>query len=229
MMQRIWQLPDDGARSLRPVVAAASCGTSRRRARRGSRRRGSTGSAPRRSGSSTRAPRRRRSTVITRRRVAGAPRLGRPSDRRRDADPRPRRQRAAARRGRRGLHAPAGSEREDVPLHRRRGEGQLDDGWESLGDMGWMDDDGYLFLADRAADMILAGGANIYPAEIEAALDEHPRGASSCGDRPARRRPRQPHPRDRAGRRRRRHRRRPARAPRRAPRPLQDPARRSSS
>lgn len=50
----------------------------------------------------------------------------------------------------------------------------LEGGWESLGDMGWMDADGYLYLADRATDMILSGGANIYPAEIEAALCEHP-------------------------------------------------------
>jgi len=49
------------------------------------------------------------------------------------------------------------------------------DGWESLGDMGSMDADGYLYLADRRSDMILSGGANIYPAEIEAAIDEHPR------------------------------------------------------
>ncbi|MCU1390578.1 MAG: baiB [Ilumatobacteraceae bacterium] len=48
------------------------------------------------------------------------------------------------------------------------------DGWESLGDMGSMDADGYLYLADRRSDMILSGGANIYPAEIEAAIDEHP-------------------------------------------------------
>jgi bile acid-coenzyme A ligase len=48
------------------------------------------------------------------------------------------------------------------------------DGWESLGDMGYMDDDGYLFLADRRKDMILSGGANIYPAEIESAINEHP-------------------------------------------------------
>ncbi|MEX1007461.1 MAG: AMP-binding protein [Acidimicrobiia bacterium] len=47
------------------------------------------------------------------------------------------------------------------------------DGWESLGDLGWMDDDGYLYLADRRTDLILAGGANIYPAEVEAALMEH--------------------------------------------------------
>ncbi|MDN5919829.1 MAG: AMP-binding protein [Pseudonocardia sp.] len=48
------------------------------------------------------------------------------------------------------------------------------DGWESLGDMGHFDDDGYLHLADRRSDMILVGGANVYPAEIEAALDGHP-------------------------------------------------------
>ena len=53
-----------------------------------------------------------------------------------------------------------------------------DDGWESLGDMGSMDADGYLYLADRRTDLILAGGANIYPAEVEAALDEHPAIAS---------------------------------------------------
>jgi bile acid-coenzyme A ligase len=50
----------------------------------------------------------------------------------------------------------------------------LPDGWESLGDMGWLDEDGYLYLTDRRSDMILSGGANIYPAEIEAAILEHP-------------------------------------------------------
>ena len=54
------------------------------------------------------------------------------------------------------------------------------EGWESLGDIGWLDDDGYLYLADRETDMILVGGANVYPAEIEGALDEHPLVASSC-------------------------------------------------
>ena len=47
-------------------------------------------------------------------------------------------------------------------------------GWESLGDMGWVDEDGYLYLADRRHDLILSGGANVYPAEVEAALVEHP-------------------------------------------------------
>lgn len=54
------------------------------------------------------------------------------------------------------------------------------DGWESVGDMGRFDADGYLYLADRRADMILSGGRNIYPAEVEAALDEHPAVRSSC-------------------------------------------------
>jgi bile acid-coenzyme A ligase len=47
-------------------------------------------------------------------------------------------------------------------------------GWESLGDVGRVDDDGYLYLGDRMQDMILTGGANVYPAEVEAALQEHP-------------------------------------------------------
>jgi bile acid-coenzyme A ligase len=50
----------------------------------------------------------------------------------------------------------------------------LPGGWESLGDMGWMDADGYLYLSDRQTDMILVGGSNVYPAEVESALDEHP-------------------------------------------------------
>jgi bile acid-coenzyme A ligase len=50
----------------------------------------------------------------------------------------------------------------------------LPGGWESLGDLGRVDADGYLLLADRSADMILVGGANVYPAEVEAALEEHP-------------------------------------------------------
>jgi bile acid-coenzyme A ligase len=51
---------------------------------------------------------------------------------------------------------------------------QRDGGWESLGDNGRVDADGYLYLGDRVGDMILCGGANIYPAEVEAALQEHP-------------------------------------------------------
>jgi bile acid-coenzyme A ligase len=53
------------------------------------------------------------------------------------------------------------------------------DGWESLGDIGRLDADGYLYLGDRLADMILRGGANIYPAEVEAAVTAHPQ-VRSC-------------------------------------------------
>ena len=56
----------------------------------------------------------------------------------------------------------------------------MDGGWESLGDMGWFDADGYLYLGDRMQDMILSGGANIYPAEVEAAIQEHPAVQSCC-------------------------------------------------
>ena len=64
----------------------------------------------------------------------------------------------------------------DTPTYRYIGAEarSLDGGWESLGDIGWFDDDGYLYLGDRVQDMILSGGANIYPAEVEAAINEHP-------------------------------------------------------
>lgn len=50
----------------------------------------------------------------------------------------------------------------------------LPGGWESLGDIGWLDEEGYLYLVDRRTDMILVGGSNVYPAEVEAALEQHP-------------------------------------------------------
>jgi bile acid-coenzyme A ligase len=52
-------------------------------------------------------------------------------------------------------------------------------GWESLGDNGWLDEDGFLYLGDRTTDMILTGGSNVYPAEVEAAIAEHP-AVQSC-------------------------------------------------
>jgi len=54
------------------------------------------------------------------------------------------------------------------------------DGWESLGDMGYMDTEGYLYLVDRRSDMVVTGGSNVYPAEVEAALDSHPNVHSSA-------------------------------------------------
>lgn len=56
----------------------------------------------------------------------------------------------------------------------------IEGGWESLGDLGSMDADGYLYLSDRLTDMILSGGANIYPAEVEAAIDAFPGVRSSA-------------------------------------------------
>jgi long-chain acyl-CoA synthetase len=49
-----------------------------------------------------------------------------------------------------------------------------EDGLFTTGDVGYVDEDGYLFLADRAIDMIISGGVNIYPAEIEGVLINHP-------------------------------------------------------
>jgi bile acid-coenzyme A ligase len=48
------------------------------------------------------------------------------------------------------------------------------DGWDSLGDIGYFDADGYLYLSDRRVDMFTVGGRNVYPAEIENALSAHP-------------------------------------------------------
>ena len=50
-----------------------------------------------------------------------------------------------------------------------------DDGFSTVGDMGWVDEDGYLYLADRRVDLIISGGANVFPAEVEAALIDHPK------------------------------------------------------
>jgi len=48
------------------------------------------------------------------------------------------------------------------------------DGWDSLGDLGYFDADGFLYLSDRRVDMFTVGGRNVYPAEIENALSAHP-------------------------------------------------------
>jgi len=46
--------------------------------------------------------------------------------------------------------------------------------WKSVGDVAYLDDEGYLYICDRKKDMIISGGVNIYPAEIEAVLHAHP-------------------------------------------------------
>ena len=50
----------------------------------------------------------------------------------------------------------------------------------TAGDVGYLNDEGYLFLCDRKIDMIISGGANIYPAEIENVLILHPKVADCC-------------------------------------------------
>lgn len=54
------------------------------------------------------------------------------------------------------------------------GESRIRGALDSFGDMGWLDADGYLFIADRRTDMVLVGGVNVFPAEIEAALEGLP-------------------------------------------------------
>ena len=49
-----------------------------------------------------------------------------------------------------------------------------DDGWQHTGDLGWLDDEGYLYLVARKGDMIIRGGENVYPLEVEHVLTEHP-------------------------------------------------------
>ncbi|MFA5882437.1 MAG: AMP-binding protein [Acidimicrobiia bacterium] len=58
-------------------------------------------------------------------------------------------------------------------------EAKAHDGWETIGDLGSVDDDGYLYLVDRRTDMVVTGGANVFPAEVEAAIEAFA-GVRSC-------------------------------------------------
>ena len=51
----------------------------------------------------------------------------------------------------------------------------MKDGYFTAGDMGYKDEDGYLFLVDRKANMIISGGENIFPSEVENCLGGHPK------------------------------------------------------
>ncbi|UKF80706.1 AMP-binding protein [Clavibacter californiensis] len=63
------------------------------------------------------------------------------------------------------------------------GSARTPDGWDTLGDLGRVDADGYVFVLDRADDVILRGGVNVHPAEVERVLEQHPdvRGAVAFG------------------------------------------------
>jgi len=75
--------------------------------------------------------------------------------------------------------------REGGPTYRYLGgrSARTDDGWDTLGDLGRLDADGWLHLVDRADDVVLRGGVNVHPAEVERVLEAHPavRGAVAFG------------------------------------------------
>jgi bile acid-coenzyme A ligase len=65
---------------------------------------------------------------------------------------------------------PTASYMGDVPAPR-----STPDGFRTVGDMGYLDEDGFLYMIDRRVDMIVTGGANVFPAEVETALIDHPK------------------------------------------------------
>jgi acyl-CoA synthetase (AMP-forming)/AMP-acid ligase II len=76
--------------------------------------------------------------------------------------------------------ASRGTQRNDEGVPESAGchEATIRDGWFSTGDIARVDDDGYYHIVDGKKDLIVQGGKNVYPREVEGALNEHP-----CGRR----------------------------------------------
>jgi long-chain acyl-CoA synthetase len=73
------------------------------------------------------------------------------------------------------VHFAGGGEFEYHNAPEKTAESRNKHGWTTLGDVGWLDEDGYLFLTDRKSFMIISGGVNIYPQEIENLMIGHPK------------------------------------------------------
>jgi long-chain acyl-CoA synthetase len=84
--------------------------------------------------------------------------------------------------------APAVVRRLQLHRQRRGAPAHGSDGLKTMGDMGYLDDDGFLFIVDRRADMVISGGVNIYPVEIEGHAAHHARRGRLRGLRHSRRR-----------------------------------------
>ena len=171
MFVRMLKLPDEVRDALRRLVAE---GRGPRRGALPGRREGKddrmVGADPHRV---LRRHRRQRRHSLDLAAMADPSRHRRPRRRRQDQDPR---------RGRRG--APTGQigrcispTRRFSPIttiRRRRGSAYNAKGWSTLGDVGYLDAEGYLYLTDRKSYMIISGGVNIYPQETENVLITHP-------------------------------------------------------
>ena len=100
--------------------------------------------------------------------------VGLPIPGRRGQDRRRRRPRAPDRRGRRDLLPLARGDARLLALRPEATAEAIRDGWLHTGDIGYLDEDGYLFIVDRKKDLIIRGGFNVYPRDVEDALLEHP-------------------------------------------------------